>query len=116
MSHEIIYRIEREALREMGIYLVIHMDPVEMKNEETMTAKRALEEALAKLDSQCSIHDFRMVDGEKQINLIFDMVVPIQYDKEQRKLLCQQIRKVMREKDERYQCVIVVESSYVAEE
>ena len=116
VSHEIIDRIEREALREMGIYLVIHMDPVEMKNEETMTAKRALEEALAKLDSQCSIHDFRMVDGEKQINLIFDMVVPIQYDKEQRKLLCQQIRKVMREKDERYQCVIVVESSYVAEE
>ena len=116
VSHEIIDRIEREALREIGIYLVIHMDPVEMKNEETMTAKRVLEEALAKLDSQCSIHDFRMVDGEKQINLIFDMVVPIQYDKEQRKLLCQQIRKVMREKDERYQCVIVVESSYIAEE
>ena len=27
-----------------------------------------------------SIHDFRMVDGKEQMNLIFDMVVPYEYD------------------------------------
>ncbi len=116
ISHEIIDRIEREAIRKIGIYLVIHMDPVETKNEETMSIKKMLEEELLKLDKQCSIHDFRMVDGEKQINLIFDMVVPIHYDKEQRKHLIQKIRKAMKAQDERYQCVIVVESSYVAED
>lgn len=116
ISHEIIDRIEREAIHEIGIYLVIHMDPIEMRNEEAIKARAILEEELKSLDPQCSLHDFRMVDGEKQINLIFDMVVPIYYDKEQRKHLCKQIRKIMQEKDERYQCVIVVESSYVAEE
>ena len=116
ISHEIIDRIEREAIHEIGIYLVIHMDPIEMRNEETIKARAILEEELKVLDPQCSLHDFRMVYGEKQINLIFDMVVPIHYDKEQRKHLCKQIRKTMQEKDERYQCVIVVESSYVAEE
>lgn len=116
VSHEIIDRIEREAIREIGIYLVIHMDPVEMKNEETVNVRKILEDKLAKLDKQCSIHDFRMVHGEKQVNLIFDMVVPIQYDKEQRKFLVQKIRKAMQEQDERYQCVIVVESSYIAED
>jgi len=116
VSHEIIDRIEREAIREIGIYLVIHMDPVEMKNEETVSARKILEDELARLDKQCSIHDFRMVHGEKQVNLIFDMVVPIQYDKEQRKFLVQKIRKAMQEQDERYQCVIVVESSYIAED
>lgn len=116
ISHEIIDRIEREAIHEIGIYLVIHMDPIEMRNEETIKARAILEEELSVLDPQCSLHDFRMVYGEKQINLIFDMVVPIHYDKEQRKHLCKQIRKTMQEKDERYQCVIVVESSYVAEE
>lgn len=115
-SHEIIDLIEREAIREMGIYLVIHMDPVEVRNEETLGVKRVLEEELSKLDKACSIHDFRMVTGEKQVNLIFDMVVPIHYDKEQRKALNKGIRKAMREKDDRYQCVIVVESSYIAEE
>ena len=115
-SHEIIDRIERDALKEIGIYLVIHMDPIEMKDELTLTTRRKLEETLKELDSQVSIHDFRMVVGENQVNLIFDMVVPIQYDKEQRKTLCQETRKRMHEIDERYQCVIVVESSYIAEE
>lgn len=115
LSHEIIDRIEREALKELGIYLVIHMDPIEMKNEETLFAKAQLEKTVAELDPQVSIHDFRMVDGENQINLIFDMVVPIQYDKERRKTLCQATRRKMHEIDGRYQCVIVVESSFVAE-
>lgn len=116
LSHEIIDRIEREALKEVGIYLVIHMDPIETKNEETLRARQQVESALAELDTQASIHDFRMVVGENQINLIFDMLVPIQYDKERKKMLCQKIRNRMHEIDERYQCVIVVESGYIAEE
>lgn len=116
VSHEIIDRIERDALKQMGIYLVIHMDPIEMKNEETLLARKQVEDVLAELDPAVSIHDFRMVVGENQINLIFDMVVPIQYDKERRKVLCQETRKRMHAIDERYQCVIVVESSYIAEE
>ena len=100
----------------MSIYLVIHLDPIETKDEETMKVRGFLEEVVKNLDSKCSIHDFRMVDGPHQINLIFDMIVPINYDKEQRKALCKQVRKAMQEVDERYQCVIVVESSYIAEE
>lgn len=116
VSHEIIDKIERDALRVLGIFLVIHMDPIEMKKEDTLRAKNQLEEMLKVLDPKVSIHDFRMVDGEEQKNLIFDMVVPIQYDKEKRKLLCQETRKRMSDIDARYQCVIVVESSFVAEE
>ncbi len=116
LSHEIIDRIERDALKEIGIYLVIHMDPIETRDEDTLAARKMLEQILTEVDPQVSIHDFRMVVGEKQINLIFDMVVPIQYDKEQKKLLCQETRKRMHEIDERYQCVIVVESSFVAGE
>ena len=32
-SHEIIDRIERDAKQTLGLFLVIHMDPVEMKDE-----------------------------------------------------------------------------------
>ena len=115
ISHEIIDRIERDAIKEIGIYLVIHMDPVEMKDAETVRVRQLLGELVENLDSNCSIHDFRMVHGEKQVNLIFDMLVPIHYDKEQRKGLCSQVRKAMKEIDSRYQCVIVVENSYIAE-
>ena len=116
VSHEIIDKIERDAIKTIGIFLVIHMDPIEMKKEETLRARHQLEEMLKDLDPKVTIHDFRMVDGEEQKNLIFDMVVPIQYDKEKRKLLCQDTRKRMSDIDPRYQCVIVVESSFVAEE
>jgi hypothetical protein len=66
------------------------------------------------LDKNVTIHDFRMVDGQKQINLIFDMVVPFEYTKEKEKILKESFRTLIRMHDERYQCVITVERSYVA--
>lgn len=116
VSHEIIDRIEREATKELGVFLVIHMDPIEMKDERVLYAKRQLVEALKEIDPQVTIHDFRMVDGEEQINLIFDMVVPFQYDKEKQKEICQMLRRRVREIDDRYRCVIMAETSYIAEE
>ena len=32
-AHELIDRIERDAVDELGILLVIHMDPIEMRDE-----------------------------------------------------------------------------------
>ena len=116
VSHEIVDRIEREAYKTLGVYLVIHMDPIEMKNEKTLLAREQIEKVIKELDDKLSIHDFRMVIGEKQINLIFDLVVPVHYEKENNKLLCQEIRRRMNQIDERYQCVIVVENSFIAEE
>lgn len=116
VSHEIIDRIEREAMKELGIFLVIHMDPIEVNNKKLDTAKRHVEEEVKRMDPILSIHDFRMVDGEYQINLIFDLVVPAAYTKEKRKELCQDLRTRLHKIDQRYQCVIQVEISYIAEE
>lgn len=113
-SHEIIDRIERDALKELGLFLVIHMDPVEMKDERVLEAKKVTEEALLEIEESASIHDFRLVDGRKQVNLIFDIVVPGGYNREQEKTLCQALRRKLQEKDSRYQCVITVDRSFVA--
>ena len=116
ISHEIIDRIERDVLMELGIFLVIHMDPIEINNEHLEQAKRQVFTVVKEMDEALSIHDFRMVDGESQINLIFDLVVPASYNKEKRKELCQTLRRRMNEIDHRYQCVIQVEISFIAEE
>ena len=116
VSHEIIDRIERDAAKMLGIFLVIHMDPVETKDEYVLKVKGQVEEIMSALDKNVSIHDFRMVDGEKQINLIFDMVVPFEYNKEKEKELKDSFRKLIRMHDDRYRCVITVERSYVAVE
>ena len=70
-SHEIIDRIEREASKQLGIFLVIHMDPVEMKDERVLRIREKVEKILKEMDPSCSIHDFRVVHGEAQSNLIF---------------------------------------------
>ena len=116
ISHEIIDRIERDAVRELGMFLVIHMDPLEVNNEQLLAAKQKVKRVVKGIDEALSLHDFRMVDGKNQINLIFDLVVPVSYDKEKKKEVCQIIRRKMNELDTRFQCVIQVENSFVAED
>ena len=114
-SHEIIDRIERDAAKELGIFLVIHMDPVEMKDKRVLKIRDKTVQLLHDLDPACTIHDFRMVHGEHQTNLIFDMVVPIDYDEKKKSDLSLQLMKKIKEVDPRYECVITVESDYVAQ-
>ena len=80
VSHEVIDKIEREALRQLGVLLVIHMDPVETRDLRVIQARGQVEQILNALDPAVSIHDFRMVSGEEKVNLIFDMEVPFEYD------------------------------------
>ena len=115
-SHEVIDRVEREALEQLGIMLVIHMDPVETKDEHVLEAKEKVEKVLRAMDPKLSIHDFRMVPGTDQINLIFDMVIPIEYEEEKRKHLPLALTERLQKLDARYQCVITVDYNYVAKE
>ena len=113
-SHEIIDRVERDAAKELGMMLVIHMDPVEMKDENVIRIRKKTEHLLKELDPACSIHDFRVVWGAERINLIFDMVIPIEYDEKRRNDLPLQLMERLKGVDSRYESVITVDYDYVA--
>ena len=115
-SHEIIDRIERDAAKKLGIFLVIHMDPVETADAQVAEVKAEVQEVLHQMDERLSLHDFRMVDGEKWINLIFDVVVPFSYGENDRPKLREAIEEKVSSLDERYHCVITFDSGFVAEE
>ena len=114
VSHEVIDRIERDAAKKLGIFLVIHMDPVETRDKHVLGVKNQVVEVLAALDPAVSIHDFRMVDGKEQINLIFDMVVPFEYDHQKQEELKDSLKRLLKMHDSRYEFVMTVERSYVA--
>lgn len=114
-SHEIIDRIERDAVKKLGLFLVIHMDPVEVRNERVAELKEQVESAVKEIDERLSIHDFRLVAGEQQINLIFDVVVPYSYNEKEKNQLCMDIKERISRMDPHYQCVITLENGYVAE-
>ena len=69
---------------------------------------------MKEIDPGCSIHDFRMVKGKEQINLIFDMIVPFGYGEEKKKEIQQRLLEKLRLLDERYHCVITMEHDYMA--
>ena len=113
-SHEIIDRIERDAFRMLGVFLVIHMDPVETKDVHVMQVHSQVEQIVKALDPAVSIHDFRMINGEEQVNLIFDMEIPYEYDAKRQDDLKTTLIKLLQITDPRYECVITAERSYVA--
>ena len=115
ISHEIVDRIEQEAYKRFHISLVIHMDPVETKNEQYLKLRQMLNEVLDEVDSRLQFHDFRMVNGKERINLIFDLVVPRDYKYSQYDQLRDRITRMVQERDKRCKCVINVENSYCAE-
>ena len=106
--HETIDAIENHAMKTLHIFLVIHMDPIEINNQRVQTARRCTEEILKNIDPTLSMHDFRMVDGENQINLIFDVVVDRSCCADE---LRTRIRTELQKIDPRYNPVIVFDHS-----
>lgn len=113
VSHEIIDRVEREAQKYLGVFLVIHMDPIETRDKNVLRIRKQILSVVADIDPDITVHDFRMVEGQQQINLIFDMVVPYEYDPEATRAVEEEVKRRLREIDARYVFVITTDRSYV---
>lgn len=116
VSHEIVDQIERDAARALGIFLVIHMDPVEVHNSRVKELRDLVLDVVQGLDGRLTIHDFRVVDGKRRINLIFDLVVPREYTRTMQDALKQQVYQRVQERDRRCFCVITAECTFCVEE
>lgn len=113
--HEIIDRIERDVLRELGIFLVIHVDPVDLEDEENLLRKQAILGVIGEIEPKASVHDFRIVEEEEKIRLIFDMLIPYSYGEKQREQLLKAMEKALKELNEKYELVVTLDNSFVNE-
>ncbi len=108
VAHELIDDIEREFATETGILLTGHLDPVVTDNEEINSLKEKVVARLKELDARFSVHDFRLVCGERRTNVLFDVVIP--YDTELTKEeIVSALSSHLRTVDEKYFAVITVE-------
>lgn len=74
-SHELIDSIERAVQAELGVQLVAHLDPIRV-HDETVTRLYDLTKQIVSEHPAClDFHDFRVVQGADQLNLIFDVAV-----------------------------------------
>lgn len=111
--HELIDATERKIQDETGFEAVIHMDPILVGDEFVDTTRQQLLAKIKQMDGDFSIHDFRVVKGEKQTNLIFDICVPADC-----KLSDNQVRETIsalaRDIDGTFQCVITVDRDFIS--
>lgn len=110
-SHDMIDNIERDFLSDMGINLVIHLDPIVTDDAETNKIKKEVMGIVKKLGEDYSMHDFRIVKGSTHTNIIFDVVAPTEC-KVQSKDLIYQISKEIKKLDETYYPIIVIDYNY----
>lgn len=116
VSHEIIDKIERDVKKDLNILLVIHMDPVEMRDEEVLSLREKTSRIVHALDPELNFHDFRVLKGNEQRNLIFDLVIPDSYSEKDANRVMHQLVSLLHEMDGNVECIITLDRSFEAPE
>lgn len=112
VSHDMIDNIERDFANDLGINLVIHLDPIVTDDDETNQTKDVVIKIINSINNSLTIHDFRMVKGETHTNLIFDVLVPVDFEyknSELIKIIDDEIKKYKSD----YNVVITIDTNYV---
>ena len=112
-THEMIDMAEREVGEKLGMLLTLHMDPIEVDNDKLNLVKASIAKAIAGIDKRLMFHDFRMVSGEKNTNLIFDIVVPAGMSDAEADAVRDKIALAAKHIDQSYRCVITIDRDYL---
>ncbi len=110
--HDVIDRVERQILHELGCEVCIHMDPIAVGDRKTAECRTMVARLLAGLDPRLTMHDFRITSGPDHTNLIFDVVRPLDssYTSEE---LEERIRQAVTALKGNYYAVITVDTPRV---
>ncbi len=109
--HDMIDNIERDLQSRLKCNAVIHMDPVCMDDPEVIMLKEQVSCFLSDLDSELSLHDFRVVKGPTHTNIIFDVLIPYHFrisDEE----VCLRLQNHVKEMNPCFFAVINVDKKY----
>ena len=77
IAHEDVDRLERDLHAKLGCIVTVHLDPLVMNDPVVNELHAVAENAAKAIDPAFSIHDFRITKGESNVNMIFDLVVPV---------------------------------------
>lgn len=112
VCHDIMDQIERDFKKELNIHIVVHLDPTILDSPEINELKEMVNDIICEIDRELTFHDFRVVVGEENKNVLFDVVVPPEYkysDEELEKIITERIAEISNGK---IFTVLVVDHSY----
>ncbi|ENZ03127.1 cation diffusion facilitator family transporter [Clostridium thermobutyricum] len=112
--HNIIDKAEREISQKLELYLVIHMDPICLSDDEIKVAYTEVSKIIKYNPLIKSMHDFRIVGEGDEKNLIFDVVVDSENLKKimDEQALKNDIIEAIKELHPEYNCIITIDHDY----
>jgi cation diffusion facilitator family transporter len=110
--HEVMDKIEREISKELNLFLVIHIDPLNQNCEKLSNAKKELSNILSLFPEVISFHDFRIVGDGNVKTLIFDIVTKATSKQSNIELLSDSITKEVKKIHPQYETLITVDIEY----
>ncbi len=115
-NHDIVDNIEVDFKEQMGIQLVVHMDPVTLRDEKVNKLHSELREILdliaAEYSAPMSLHDFRVVFGVTHSNIIFDIAVSDDVSLKNEEIVELIRSEVAKRMGEEYKAVITIDRDY----
>lgn len=102
VCHDEIDRIERECLERFGVHMVIHYDPVITDDAELNKIHGQVMNILQGMDEGITIHDFRVHTHEGKKELVFDMVVPSEWQGQENDIVRELTDRLEKENKETY--------------
>lgn len=111
-AHEAIDAVEKEVYNKLGCSLTIHLDPVETDCPETNEIKEKIIRSLYESNVSWRFHDVRITRGEKNVNVIFDIVVPYEVDDSRCEKVLAKLKEDIKSLNCIYNCVIQVDRSF----
>lgn len=74
-AHAVLDGLEHGVFEKFGVDLTVHLDPVDLKDEEALVLEEKVKNILPAVAEGLEAHDFRLVRGVKT-QLVFDVVAP----------------------------------------
>lgn len=108
VSHDLIDNIERDFSRDLGIHMVIHLDPVIVGDARTDALHRKVQSLVTALYPTVTIHDFRVIWGVTHSNIVFDAAVPFSV-KDSDTVITQKLEAEIQKLDPDYRTVVTID-------
>ena len=108
VSHDLIDNIERDFSRDLGIHMVIHLDPVIVGDVRTDALHRKVQSLVTALYPTVTIHDFRVIWGVTHSNIVFDAAVPFAV-KDSDAVITQKLGAEIQKLDPDYRTVVTID-------
>ncbi len=100
-ARDLITYIEHDVLRELGVYLVIHYDPVPVNDAEYNEMRQTVHSIIAEMNPDFVMHGFHITRTRSGNRLTFSVDVPYGMLNQQQELE-QQIADALRERGKEY--------------